>query len=224
MIKNNKNGLCFLIALILSTAVFFRAVGADNGGLSEIDEYLTLYEKGFVEEAITGLKGEKAARPEAVEPPFYLGYIYGELRMYKEAAGEFRNCLEINPDLPDVHYNLGTALNGLGEYGEAASELEEVLLLDPGYSDAMYNCGISYYYLGDYVKAIKMYKETQKLEPDAYDIAFNLAMAYEELDPVVAARMWENYVESIKADEAAGPYYEAALTRMEQLRERLPGP
>ncbi len=223
IIKSRKR-LYAAAAITFLAAITSNYAAPDDGELSKVEEYLALYEKGFVDEAVTGLKGEKAARPEAIEPPFYLGYIYGELRMYKEAAAEFRNCLEIDPDLPDVHYNLATALNGLGEYEEAARELQEALLLDPGYIDAMYNCGISYYYLGKYVEAIKMYKEAQKLEPDAYDIAFNLAMAYEELDPIVAMRMWENYVETVADDEATRPYYEAALKRMEKLSERTPGP
>jgi tetratricopeptide (TPR) repeat protein len=210
--------------LLLTIAATLTTAAADEGEPSEVEEYLTLFEKGFVEEAITGLKSAKAARPEAIEPPFYLGCVYGELRMYKEAAGEFRNCLEIDPDLPDVHYNLGTALNGLGEYDEAAREFQEALLLNPGYVDAMYNCGISYYYLGKYVEAIRIYKEAEELEPNAYDIPFNLAVTYEELDSIVAMRMWENYVESIENDESARPYYDAAIKRMERLRERAPGP
>lgn len=223
IIRWNRELLNVSAAFILFIGAVSTYSAPEESETSEVEDYLVLYEKGFVEEAITGLKSEKAARPEAVEPPFYLGYIYGELRMYKEAAAELRNCLEINPDLPDVHYNLGTALNGLGEYEEAAKEFREALLLDPGYVDAMYNCGISYYYMGDFVEAIKTYKEAQKLEPDAFDIGFNLAMAYEELDPVVALRMWENYIETAAADEAAGSYYEAAVKRTEQLREYTPG-
>lgn len=224
MIKKRIRGFSYLTALLITAATVFTAAAVDVKEPSEVEEYLVLYEKGFVEEAITGLKGEKTARPEDIKPPFYLGYIYGDLKVYEEAAAEFRNCLEINPDLPDVHYNLGTALNGLGEYEEAAREFQEALLLDPGYVDAMYNCGVSYYYSGKYIEAIKMYKEAEELEPGAYDIVFNLAVAYEELDPVVAMRMWENYVERIGDDESAQPYYDAAIKRMERLRERAAGP
>jgi tetratricopeptide (TPR) repeat protein len=162
---NKLRELPCLTAFLLTIAATLTTAAAGEGEPSEVEEYLTLFEKGFVEEAIAGLKSAKAARPEAIEPPFYLGCVYGELRMYKEAAGEFRNCLEINPDLPDVHYNLGTALNGL-----------------------------------------------------------DLAVTYEELDSIVAMRMWENYVESIENDESARPYYDAAIKRMERLRERAPGP
>jgi tetratricopeptide (TPR) repeat protein len=224
LIKKRIRGLIYLTVLLITAATAFTTGTVDVSEPSEVEEYLVLYEKGFVEEAITGLKSEKSARPEDIRPPFYLGYIYGDLKVYKEAAAEFRNCLEINPDLPDVHYNLGTALNGLGEYEEATREFQEALLLDPGYVDAMYNCGVSYYYSGKYIEAIKMYKEAEELELGAYDIAFNLAVAYEELDPVVAMRMWENYVDSIEDDESARPYYDAAIKRMERLRERTPGP
>jgi tetratricopeptide (TPR) repeat protein len=204
------------MALILVAA----APSAQDDVSERVDEHIAMYNRGFVEEALSGLQAEKLAHPEAIEPPYYLGYIYGKLRMFREAASEYQHCLDINPDLPEVHYNLGTVLNSQGDYENAALHFEEALLLDPDFADAMYNCGISYYNQGRYVDAIRIYKDAEKLDEDNKDIKFNLALTYEELDPIVALRMWEAFRDEF-GDDKKSDYYRAAKLHVEVLREKL---
>lgn len=196
------------------------APSAQDDVSERVDEHIAMYNRGFVEEALSGLQAEKSAHPEAIEPPYYLGYIYGKLRMFREAANEYQHCLDINPDLPEVHYNLGTVLNSQGDYENAALHFEEALLLDPDFADAMYNCGISYYNQGRYVDAIRIYKDAEKLDEDNKDIKFNLALTYEELDPIVALRMWEVFRDEF-ADDRKSDYYRAANLHVKVLREKL---
>ncbi|MCP4229140.1 MAG: tetratricopeptide repeat protein [bacterium] len=207
-------------ALAISLLYFALFSAAQDSVEENVEEHIAMYNRGFVEEAIAGLEAEKSAHPEAIEPSFCLGYVYGKLRMYRDAAREYRRCLDINPDLPEVHYNLGTVLNSQGDYENAALHFEEALLLDPDSADAMYNCGISYYNLGRYVDAVKIYKDAEKLDEDNKDIRFNLALTYEELDPVVALRMWETYSDEF-GDDKSDDYYLTAQLHIEVLREKL---
>jgi tetratricopeptide (TPR) repeat protein len=215
MHRGFTNNVLAIIFLILALSPV-----AQDGVEKAVEEHIAMYNRGFVEEAIAGLEAEKSAHPEAIEPPFFLGYVYGKLGMYRDAAREYRHCLDIDPDLPEIHYNLGTVLNSQGDYENAALHFEETLLLDPDFSDAMYNCGISYYNLGRYVDAVKMYKDAEKLDEDNKDIRFNLALTYEELDPVVSLRMWEAFLEEF-GDDISDDYYVNAQLHVEVLREKL---
>ncbi|MCI0481563.1 MAG: tetratricopeptide repeat protein, partial [Candidatus Dadabacteria bacterium] len=105
-----------VLGIFVIGALLVAPLGAQDEPEDRVREHMAMYNKGFVEEAVAGLQAEKTAHPEEIEPSFYLGYIYGKLRMYRVAAREFRYCLEINPDLPEIHYNLGTVLNSQGDY------------------------------------------------------------------------------------------------------------
>jgi tetratricopeptide (TPR) repeat protein len=61
------------------------------------------------------------------------------LGKYREAAGHYRQSLELNPNDPKIHLNLGLVLiQFLGQPEEGAAHLEKSLELDPDQPQAQH--------------------------------------------------------------------------------------
>ena len=63
-----------------------------------------------------------------------LGKLYGQAMFYDDAIVEFKQAIELNPQMPEVHFSLGaTMMMRTGELGyqEAEPELRKELEIDP---------------------------------------------------------------------------------------------
>jgi tetratricopeptide (TPR) repeat protein len=61
---------------------------------------------------------------------------------FDEAAGKFREALQVRPDRTDVKVLLGEAYLRAGNESEAGPLLEEAARLQPGNPEARYQCGV----------------------------------------------------------------------------------
>ena len=121
------------------------------------------------------------------------GLHFMDEKRNKEAIGQFKKSLEINPKNSDVQYNLGLSYWKEGQYDSAIASFKAALTLNGDDGNIHYGLGISYYQKGDYNTAIKYYKlslKEKKTTPNevVYD---GMAKAYEMVDkPAAAAKYY----------------------------------
>ena len=77
-----------------------------------------------------------------------------------EAIQSYRQVLELNPSLPEMHNNLGTLLKGQGLWEEARAAFERALQAKPDCADAWFNLGNLCRTRSESAEAIDCYKLT----------------------------------------------------------------
>jgi len=63
---------------------------------------------------------------------------------YKGAIARLESINDLNPNLPEIHYNLGIAYYNNGDFEKSISTLKDALRLNNGLIDANYTIALSY--------------------------------------------------------------------------------
>jgi rhomboid protease GluP len=86
---------------------------------------------------------------------------------WDEAAAEFEQALDSNPDLADVtiYFYLGLAYNYLGELDKAAEAYEAALELDAQHSPTLWNLALTSLDLGRYARSRSLFEAYRELNP-----------------------------------------------------------
>lgn len=140
-------------------------------------------------------------RPENIEVRYLLAYSHFLQDMVEEAAGEFLEIIDQNPDFLDVYYDCGVALQILGRYDDAIDIFRRRLDISTDF-DCAIMCAMTYEMISDYENTEKMYHLAMDLEPqnimvieshgatcielERYDDAladFNLALSLDPQSP-----------------------------------------
>jgi tetratricopeptide (TPR) repeat protein len=102
------------------------------------------YEEAIVlcNEAIIIAKYEKDKKQLSVGY-FYLGYIYGQLKQYKQAINAYKQAINIKPDNHIAYYNMGVAYYNLEQYQQAINAYKQAIKIKPDYADAYHNMNIA---------------------------------------------------------------------------------
>jgi Flp pilus assembly protein TadD/thiol-disulfide isomerase/thioredoxin len=104
-----------------------------------------------------------------------------ELHRAGDAEGaipEYRKCLELRPDAPELRSNLGAALAHLGRYTEAIEQYREALRLAPGNPGLRLNLALAYYKSGDLAKATPELESLHAAQPGISNVTLLLADCY----------------------------------------------
>lgn len=95
-----------------------------------------------------------------------IGHIYKDLGMYKEAAGEYRRCLELRPDFVDIKTELGVVYRDLKDYSSSVRELADAVAINPGYVAPRVQLGLTYYTMGQHDKAKAEWQAVLEKHPE----------------------------------------------------------
>jgi putative membrane-bound dehydrogenase-like protein len=93
----------------------------------------------------------------------------------QEAKEEYLECLKIDPNSADAHYNLGNIWAELNNTVEAIVQFKEALLYDQTLAEAHNNLGALLHKSGDTAQAEKHFLEAIKLSPTLADAHRNFA-------------------------------------------------
>jgi tetratricopeptide (TPR) repeat protein len=93
-------------------------------------------DKGETEKALRELDEAQSLDSDWDAPYFTSGLIYLAQKKYKEAAWDFRACIDANPGNADAHFSLGQAYAALGKKEQAAGQYAETLKYVPDYDGA----------------------------------------------------------------------------------------
>lgn len=98
-----------------------------------------LEREGKLLESIAAHEQALKLDPGFVQALVNLISLYGRTGQFARAQQAFRNAADINPDIPELHYNFGVLLTQQERMIEAASEFQTCLQLNPYYAEAHFN-------------------------------------------------------------------------------------
>jgi eukaryotic-like serine/threonine-protein kinase len=126
-------------------------------------------------------------------------YLRGVISLYFDydpatAEREYKQALELNPNIPESHYGYGIYLGGVGRFPEAIAEVNRAVELDP--LALIWNEQLGGLYCGShqYDLAIEQWRKTLDIDP-------NFWMAHQDLGGVYAHQ--HKYREALEEFEKA---------------------
>jgi len=151
-----------------------------------------------------------------------LGFALEKAGRVTEAVAQYKQALQIKPDLAAAYYNLGTALARLGKVTEAIGCYEQALRFQPELAAAHYDWGLALAQLGQWPEAVEHYQAAVRLQPWDPDAQYNLGVALDQSGRTVEAiGHWEKALE-IKPDLVEAHYNIGnALARIGRIPEAI---
>ncbi|MFA5252280.1 MAG: tetratricopeptide repeat protein, partial [Phycisphaerae bacterium] len=113
-----------------------------------------------------------------------------------EAAKQFDEALQINPDYLKARSHKGRVFLEQGKFNEAITIFAEMVRTTPDYPDAQYLLGVTYARKGEFEKSIPFFEAALRLRPNWPDAYNDLALAYLLLGKYEPAI--RNYKESLR--------------------------
>lgn len=111
---------------------------------------------------------------------YHKGLTYDTLGLIDKAIKEYKKALEMNPNIPEAHYNLGYDYHIKNKMlDEAIKEYNEAIRLNPRYAEAICNMGTALNDKGLPEEAIEQYKKSIRIKP-SYSAHYNLANVFLE--------------------------------------------
>ena len=99
--------------------------------------------------------------------------------IYDKSEIEYRKAIELNPKMPEAHFNLANALLYQNKHKEAIEEYKQALIYEDDKSrlaQIYHNMGVAMQLSKDYENAVKAYKQSLLRNPHDDETRYNLAM------------------------------------------------
>ena len=143
-----------------------------------------LYLRGHLDEAIAHYQASLAEEPgqtHQLEIHYYLGDALSKRGRYAEAAEQFSEVLQAQPENAAALAQLGTARARQGKLDEAARVLSEAVRIQPGDAAAHNSLGNVLAEQGKPEEAVRQFEEAARLKPDHAAAHNNLALSLSKL-------------------------------------------
>ncbi len=121
---------------------------------------------------------ERISEADDAEYFLNLGNDFYHQRNLPQAALQYQQCLNLNPDYLIARYNLGVVYIEQEDWTEAIAQLQQVIDTDPNYAQAYHNLGIAYQRQHLLSLAIGYYQRAISIQADFPDAHFNLGLAF----------------------------------------------
>jgi uncharacterized protein (TIGR02466 family) len=141
---------------------------------AEIQPLLQLLNAGRLPQAEMGAKTMLRSYPQAFILYNVLGVAQEGQGKYEEAAVTYRQALQIDPGVAEIHFNLGVALDNLGQAEEAVACYRKAITLSPRLAVAHFNLGFVLQQQGLFAEAVASYRKAVAIEPSFYEAYGNL--------------------------------------------------
>lgn len=201
-----------LTALLLTTGAF-QNDETINRALQIFNRAKHLHSEGQLNEAISQYKTAAELDPENPWIFNAMGLAMTEARDFKSAEKAFREALELNAELTDVHNNLGVLYSEMGQKEKAFEEFTTVVR-NPSYptpEKALFNMGALYFRDQNYELASMYYRRSVEKNPKfamGYRGLGEVHLALEE--PEMALDNFEHALE-LRPDDVPSLYEMARL-------------
>lgn len=116
--------------------------------------------------------------PNDAEKYVYRGAVYFARKDYWNAHADFKNALELEPDLTDVLFNLAITEEKLNRPKDALKTYDKYLTLNPSSEFGHYNRGYLKLQQKKYKDAIKDFRRVLEIEDRFVDAHNQIALAY----------------------------------------------
>ncbi len=175
--KNKK-----IIGLVLSSSflVFILSCAAMKNFLSTPEDFLGSYRINPADKEVAQFISN--VRPYQGKPDshYLLACYYQERGNHKEAIGEFKKALSIDPEYIKAYNGLGISYDLLGDFPKAIESYKRALKLNPALDYLHNNLGYSYLLQGKWEEAVSAFKKSISLNNQDHRFHDNLALAYAE--------------------------------------------
>lgn len=94
-----------------------------------------------------------------------------------EAVKLLQQALQLDPELPGLHYQLGLAYHAIGDEAEAEPELRDAVRRTPDSAAARNSLGIVLFQMGDAKSALQEFRAAATIAPKDPNVHFNLGEA-----------------------------------------------
>jgi len=101
---------------------------------------------------------------------------------FTEAAGLFKQVIELDPANSNAHNELGVTCVRMGRLEESLASFQTAINISPGFVEARYNLGTQYFKLARFEEAIHELTETVRIEPGHANAWNNLGVALARVD------------------------------------------
>jgi tetratricopeptide (TPR) repeat protein len=112
---------------------------------------------------------------------FYLGNAFYRDKKHENGEKSYKECLRINPDFAEAHYNLGVLLNEMGRKEDAEAEYRDALRINPDDAKAHNNLGILLKDMGRKEDAEAEYRDALRINPDFAEAHNNLGVLLKDM-------------------------------------------
>ena len=156
------------------------AKNAPQPSQGELQPVLNFLNSGQLPQAETTAKILLRSFPGAFILYNILGVAQEGQGKYSDAVNSYRNALEIDPNVAEIHFNLGVVRGHLGLAEEALSSYRKALSLKPNLTPAWFNLGFALQIKGHWEEAADCYRKAIKLEPGFYEAYGNLGVVLQK--------------------------------------------
>ncbi|MFQ5721450.1 MAG: tetratricopeptide repeat protein [Candidatus Aminicenantales bacterium] len=137
-------GAFCLVLVFCATTESQKAKENENDPQYQYQKAVVALKYGFEDEAIKYLDQAISLDPQHFQSYKLLGLLYFQKKNFEQAAAAYQKCLEIKPDLAEVHNQLGRVYWEMGQAGKAEEEFKKSFFLD-GNAGASYNLAEIYF-------------------------------------------------------------------------------
>ena len=152
-------------------------------GMADCETLLALFGSGnaWTSEAVANARKALALDDTLAEVHTSLAAVHVLNWEWRQAEGEFRRALDLNPNDAQTHHWYGNLFLGpLGRHPEAIAELQRALELDPLSLVINDDLGYAYFLAGKYDSAYAQYRKVLAMDPDFMPVHFQLAAYYRQ--------------------------------------------
>ncbi len=196
---------------------------------------LHYYRLNDIEAALSQGEMAREIDPGREEAYIFRGLVLFDAERYEEAAGTFKEGIEVSPRSPELHFHLGAVYDKLNQFEDLVLEMERVISLDADHANALNYLGYTYAERGIRLnEAIDLVKRALALRPDDGYFIDSLGWAYYKKgmtedalavlqeavllvpdDPVIHEHLGEVYLGEDKIDLARKAWTQSLLLNPE---------
>ena len=99
----------------------------------------------------------------------------------EQAHDLYMQALDLNAELPDIHYGVATVCFMMNDLESAAYHFKEVIRLDPTRAGAYVNLGAVYNRMEQYDDAIQILRRSIQVDPKRAEGYYNLGLVYRKM-------------------------------------------
>jgi len=137
-------------------------------------DYVWFIERNL-EEAISIFTQIVKKYPKEKDPHMWIGFYYGQKKLFTEAIEEYNKALELDPNYGEVIMMLAYAYAEIGNFEKAIEYFKRYASVSPGDANPFDSMAEIYLKMGGLDEAIAKYKEALEVKPD---FGSDLAIAY----------------------------------------------
>ena len=178
----------------------------------QIDSVMSLYAKGYFQEAIDKIKSLNIDFPNVPLLFNLIGACYQQIGQLEGAEKMFETAVNIKPDYAEAHFNHGVVLQELDKPDNAIESYKKAINFQPNYPDALNNLGKLLKESGELQGAIEKLEWAVAYQHDFAEAHNNLGLALSDYGrPIDAIKSYKNAVNY--DSNYAKAYYNLAISQ-----------